>query len=125
MEWNSYFDPELRIFHITKTSAYSLDDHRRSLDEMFASDSWQPGMPVLSDITNLEMTVPSSLHPEETRDLFRSFADQLVNTKWAMLCRTDLQYGLARQLEMLCESLDCPEMRVFRDKTAAINWLTR
>jgi hypothetical protein len=124
MKWNVHFHPQKRYFHITKWLPYSLDDHRASLQEMFASAYWQPGMPVLSDITNLETAKPTAVPAEQVRELFGSFSDQFKNTKWAILCRTDLQYGLARQLQLLCESLDCPEMRVFRDEAEAMTWLS-
>lgn len=94
------------------------------LDAMLAHEHWQPGVPFVHDLSNLNtgtLTVEDIMRiaglGSERKALFGA-------GKIAIVARRDLEFGLARMLSVyIADELDS-EFEVFRSRSEALAWLS-
>jgi hypothetical protein len=111
----------VRFHRVTGTLA--LDELVRHLQDLYANETYDPGMNVLWDIREADV---SSFTREDVITL-RDF----VKDKWgagddgraALVVAEELSFGLARMYGTLLESQTSSKVTIFRDMDEAIDWL--
>jgi hypothetical protein len=124
VNWNITFHEKRQMVVVRKWGNFSSADQERCFEAIVTAPFWRPGLPILSDITHLHMETVDLNGAEDNRGLFQRMHDQLGKSNWAMVCKTDLQFGLARQLELMCDISVETEISAFRSEKEAVDWLT-
>jgi hypothetical protein len=93
--------------------------------DFYSSDCWEPGQHELSDLTEADLSETTAVGFRNFQGLCETFFRQhnVTETKSAVIASKDLAYGLARMYSLKADN--SPEyVRVFRDHTDAVEWLT-
>jgi hypothetical protein len=81
-----------------------------------------PGMRTLSDMREIEVGSTND-GISEMLAVMESTAQRRVAAKAAIVVATDVAFGMGRMLEMLSDDVTDPSFRIFRDLSAAFEWL--
>jgi hypothetical protein len=91
--------------------------------EIVSDPNWQQGTALFFDSSEVENRAAETPSMTSMADTVAKMNGEFSQSKMAMFVKNDLQYGLARQYQMLAESRSTTRIEVFRDKNAAIDWL--
>ena len=95
-----------------------------ALNAGIVSDShWERGLGLLFDSTKVEYPKEPPIDMRTVVDTVAKMNGEFKQSKVAMVVATNVQYGLARQYQILSESRGGSPVGVFRDDAAAIDWL--
>lgn len=123
MNWTVKYVKENRFVRVTVTGLYNLEDHMRMLKDVASREFWTPGMNLLIDDRNLEFP---SLSLEELREAGRRRAelDALIGAgRTAVLVSSLVNFGRARQFQLITSGKVSTKMDIFKDENEAIEWL--
>ena len=123
MHWNIFYDRALGYVRASQRGDFSTGEEGAFLDEIFEAPFWEPGLPLLIDYSSIPMEPISNRELESTSKQLSEHREQLGKSRLALLCRTDVQFGLGRQFQMISMGRIDGEMRIFRDEDAAVEWL--
>jgi hypothetical protein len=110
-------DKSLDLVVITATGVITADDLRELQARGRADPEFDPHRPILIDLTGAELQGWTGV---ETRRI----AGGGVNTRRALLVASDLAYGIGRMLQAETQLLGQDNVQVFRDRAAALAWVT-
>ena len=123
MKWKVSLDEKGGFVRAKQWDEFSLDDQADFLIAIFAGDYWQPGLNVLFDYRDLDVSNLSEGDLAAVRVMFQSARKRLESSKMALLCNSDELFEVGKHFgEMLAEKMDT-RLVVFRDENAAIAWL--
>jgi hypothetical protein len=123
MYWALSYVDDVPCIAISIRGMVSLDDIE-ALNATIISDShWRKGLGLLFDSTKVEYPTEPPLDMSRVADTVAKMNGEFIQSKMAMVVATNLQFGLARQYQILVESRGGSPVGVFRDDAAAIDWL--
>lgn len=114
-------DENLELTELSWNGKLSLDEIIQTLNEFYASPTrnliWNISKADISTITNDDLKTVIAITKEP--------AHRRPDGKTAILGSTDLHFGMARVYATYCEFENHPiSVSVFRNKDAAINWIS-
>jgi len=123
MKWTVAVDERGGFVRAKQWDEFSLDDQADFLSAIFAGDNWRPGLNVMFDYRDLDVSNLSEGDLAAVRVMFQSARKRLESSKMALLCNSDELFEVGKHFgEMLAEKLD-NRLVVFRDENAAVTWL--
>lgn len=114
-------DRSLGVVYIQITGRVSPEEQARQLRKLLAEAAFRPGMPWLVDWRDGDASNTS----EEIRmmaDTVQRELGRLGAARWAIVVRTDVQYGLTRVFTAFLGDAEI-ELRAFRKIDDACRWL--
>ena len=125
MQWNIRHDEERNYVHAHQSGWYTLDDEASFLNSIFSSTFWERGMPLVVDISAMEMAnIDSSVITVASR-MITLLSDRLGDSRFALVCDSDRQLEVGEKFKNLVSPHLNGEVKVFRDEKGAIDWATR
>ena len=124
MNWNISLDRVSGIVIANQDGKYSPEEQDRFLRGIVAVEFWRSGLPLLIDYRYLDVSTIEHRDIEDSAKTLSELGESLGESRIALLCRKDVQYGLGRQLQIYCDGRIDAEIRVFREKSEALNWLS-
>ena len=125
MQWKVEFDEARRFVRAKQWDEFSLDDQAKFLSDIFKDSKWQAGLGVLFDYRGLKVSNLDMGDLNTVAVIFQSARKKLVDSKMALLCDSDELFEVGREFAVLLAPRVENQVVIFRDETAAINWLVR
>jgi len=123
MKWNIQFDEPNGLLRAYQSGNFTSTDQASFLSDIFSSQFWHPGLPLMIDYCHLEMGNIGYSEIISSIDILIALNGTLGPGKLALLCDDDEQFGVGRQLQMIALIDLDREIAVFRSGRAAIDWL--
>jgi hypothetical protein len=123
MHWTIFYDKAIGYVRASQRGAFTTEEQEAFLADIFDSPFWKPGLPLLIDYGSMPVDNIMNRELESTSSQLEKLGEKLGSSKLALLCVTDLQFGLGRQFQIMCMGRLDGEIRVFRDEDAAADWL--
>ena len=124
MRWKVELDDKGDFIWARQWDQFSLDDQADFLSAIFVGSHWRPGIGVLFDYRDLDISPLSEGDLAAVRVMFQSAKRRLETSKIALLCNSDELFEVGKHFgEMLAEKME-NRLVVFRDEQTAIDWLT-
>jgi hypothetical protein len=123
MRWTVEFPGSGDHAVVTTSGTFSVDDHRRMIEDIVSRPEWRPGTDVLFDHRDLIFGDADVRSMTEARGNHLEYEERIGNGKAAILmgCLTD--YGRGRQFEMLTDESISARLCIFLDPAEARDWL--
>ena len=125
MQWKGEFDEARRFVRAKQWDEFSLDDQAMFLSDIFADPRWHAGLGVLFDYRGLDVSTLDMGDLNTVAVIFQSARKKLVDSKMALLCDSDELFEIGREFGVLLAPRVETQVVIFRDETAALNWLMR
>ena len=123
MEWT--IERAHRGFLTVRTDGrFSVDDHRRMVEDILARGDWRPGTPVLFDNRRLDFGEVGIEAMHGAHENHRAHDAEVGGGRVAILMGSVADFGTGRQFELLSEGHVQAQLRVFQQEEDAIRWLT-
>lgn len=123
MYWTVEYMKDHRFVRVVARGVYNIDDHMRILKDVVTRDFWTPGMNLLIDDSELDFS-RTSLEQLREAGLKRIEFDALIgNGKTAVLVNSLINFGRARQFELITTGKISTKMEIFKDEDEAVRWL--
>lgn len=125
MKWDIKFDKANGFIRANQSGSFCLEEQSAFLSEIVNSPDWLHGIPLLIDFC--ELSVENIFYNEVSSVSGQIFSlkEKLGPGKIALLCADETQFGLGRQFQIMAEIDLGREIRVYRDESSAITFLTR
>jgi hypothetical protein len=123
MEWTIEHDPEMPYLVVRTRGEFNLQDHLRMVEDILSQPFWAPSTDVLFDHREMEFGNIGFAEMTAARSAHASHDAQIGSGKSAMLMRSQRDFGLGRQFELLSEEFVAAKLRVFLDEAEARAWL--
>jgi hypothetical protein len=123
MHWTISFVERLGYLQISVGGKVSLSEIDALNAEIISNPNWHSGMGLLFDSSNVEHRSEESRQMTAVAETVAKVNNEFGKSKIAMFVKTEHQFGLARQYQILSESRSPSQVGVFRDMDAAIDWL--
>ena len=123
MHWSIEYLQRHDYVHVAVQGAFAPGDFDRLHKEIVRHRDWRPGLNILFDDTDLDTDNLYTADVEYIAELIAAMKSDYEQSKMAIVVGSDVQYGLARQLQALTESQTGTQMRVFVNEDEAANWL--
>jgi hypothetical protein len=123
MQWTFEFDEPRGYVRIVTRGDFTLADNRRMVEELLSRPEWRPGTATLFDHRQLSL---DGIGFEEMLDVKSVHVDndaRIGNGKSANLMKSDTDYGVGRQFEILTHGRVSAKVRAFRNEQEAVAWL--
>ena len=125
MQWKVEFDEARRFVRAKQWDEFSLDDQAMFLSDIFADPRWHAGLGVLFEYRGLDVSTLDMGDLNTVAVIFQSARKKLVDSKMALLCDSDELFEIGREFGVLLAPRVETQVVIFRDETAALNWLMR
>lgn len=123
MHWSiEYLEPHDYV-HVAIRGHFTAGDFERLHKEIVSHSQWRPGLNVLFDDTDLDTDNLYTADIEYIAELIAAMRSDYENSKMAIVVSSDVQYGLARQLQSMTEAQTGTQIRVFINEEEAASWL--
>lgn len=113
------------VFMVVTSGDAEVMRFREYLDETFAHESWQPGMPILHDHSQLNSGPLTVDDIRRIADFCAESRAQFGHTRMAVVAGHDLEYGLARMWGTFVDGRWDVAAQTFRTRDDALRWLLR
>lgn len=123
MKWNTTYDSELGIVRAEQWETFSLNEQFEFLKAIADNPESSRGVALMIDYRKLTISDISRDNLEEISLRMGKLIGQIRSSRIALLARTDLQFGLGRQFQMIAEQRVPVLIEVFRDEAEAVDWL--
>ena len=123
MEWTIHHETGRDYLVVTTRGTFSVDDHRRMVDDIVSRDFWRPGMAVLFDHRALDFGDAGFAAMRQAAETHLARDICIGDGKAAVLMGTLADYGRGRQFELLTEGRVSARMQIFLDEAQALRWL--
>lgn len=111
-------------FDVKLSGKASTDDCRKYFDRLISHEKWQPGSLVLSDETELEVGHLSADDIKMMATISREKMDAIGATRFAAYVNADFVYAMSRMYQAYAEAEWDAEVRVFKSRSEAMEWLS-
>jgi len=123
MHWSiEYLEPH-DFVHVALKGALAPGDFDRVNKEIVSHEAWRPGLNILFDDTELDTDNIYTSDMEYIAELIAAMKADYEHSKMAIVVSSDVQYGLARQLQSMTEAQTGTQIRVFINEEEASSWL--
>lgn len=123
MEWTIGHGSSRDYLVVATRGAFSVDDHRRMIEDIISRDFWRPGMSVLFDHRELDFGDSGLAVMRQAAENHLARDICIGDGKAAILMKTLADYGRGRQFELLTEGQVGARLQIFRDEAQALHWL--
>lgn len=123
MKWAIENVEEQHFIRIVLSGDFSLNDMSRAVEELFSSEFWKSGTPVLFDETDLNLSETSLEVIRDSSNVFVEHAPHYGNSKIAVLAGSITDFARGRQFELLAGNKVNANIRIFMEEREALNWL--
>jgi hypothetical protein len=123
MRYEFFFQEDHSIVEIRAFGQATAAGFAEMNIELVEHRGWTPGMNVLCDFRELDLSGLSVNNTHESSYFVRSLSERLGSGKIACITKKDVDYGIARMWEMLTQNGVSVEIRVFRSISEARTWL--
>ena len=123
MHWTFEYNEGANLVRVDVGGSFSLEEHAKKMEELESQSYWKPGINVLFDCREMDM---SDMKPDDVSGLADNFVadDRLLGcNKIAVLMKSIIDFGIGRQFEMLTDERMCADIRVFMREKQALLWL--
>jgi len=124
MNWKILYHKDKNYIEIKREGKYKVEENTGIIAELFSSEFWKPGLPLLFDNNELEFASFNYDTARQASCFYEEFNKSHGLGKVAWLANSPRKYGIGRQIQNLCETKEIMDMMVFTDKTEALTWLT-
>lgn len=124
MNWTITGSNTVDYVRVTLSGAFCLASARSVISEVVELPLWNNGTALLVDNTKLEMDDISKSDIEFMTRMMERLNPRISKSKVAIVGNTDLQFGFARQFQLMAERYTGADIRAFRFEPAATEWLT-
>jgi len=124
MKWTIKWLHSLKGVQINLSGIFSLADARVASSEVIKNTNWKNGDSILIDNTKLDMSGARSCDIESMTRMLEPLDAEIGMSKIAVVGSSDIQFGLARQFQILAEEHTSANIRPFRCASAAVDWIT-
>ena len=111
----------LRI-HVV-TGQLTMEDLVSSLEKVYSMPDYDPGMRVLWDLREADLSSFVSPQVQQVRDFVGSNWGTEAKNYAAMVVSSEESFGLMRMYEFYVEQKSGNEVQVFRDYDEALSWI--
>ena len=111
------------IVEVVARGQASVESFARLDRELVAHPSWAPGMGILYDFRELDVSVLSHETTRRSSDITRSLAEKFGPARMACVMSRDVDFGIARMFEAMTAPGTPLEIRAFRSMDEAQAWL--
>jgi hypothetical protein len=122
MHWTFEYDERANLVRVNVAGKFSLEGHSKKMDELETQDYWKPGINVLFDCREVDLSDTGFADIKALADNFVADDRLLGCSKIALLMKTITDYGRGRQFEMLTDEKMCADIRNFMDEKQAVRW---
>jgi hypothetical protein len=123
MKWTVEREPEADFVRVVTSGDFSVDDHRRMIEDIVARPYWRPGTDVLFDHRRMDLSRVGYAAMEQASESHVRYGERIGDGRAAIVVRSAVDYGSARQFEMLTEHQAHARLRVFLDAGEAEDWI--
>jgi len=116
------FDSEKNIAYIRLTGQLNKTAIIKAFDQAVADTHYREGMGRLWDFRTADLSLFDNETIYELAQHSKNYPPGINDVKVAFVTSSDLNYGLTRMFEMVSKA--ATPISVFRDLSAAENWLT-
>lgn len=123
MHWTIEYIEDRHFARVVAKGIYNIDDHMLMLEDVAARDFWKPGMNLLIDASELDFS-RTNLEQLREASIKRIELDDLIGDgKTAVLVNSLVNFGRARQFQLITSGKISAKMDVFKDEDKALEWL--
>jgi len=123
MRWTIEFDEPRGYVLIVARGDFTLADHRQMVEDLLSRPEWRPGSATLFDHREIHFGDAGFREMLEVKSLHVSNDAVIGDGKSATLMRTDVDYGIGRQFQILTDGRVSAKIRIFVDEAEAVAWL--
>ena len=102
---------------------FFIEEHPILVMEILASRFWKPGINLLLDCRDLDLSRVNTQHLRMMSNKYHQIAEQLGDGKFALLMKSAFHFGLGRQFQMIADGKIQNEIGVFNDEKKMFDWL--
>lgn len=122
MNWTIKWLDSAEYFRVSLSGTFSLAEVKAAGEEIAESDL-HGGDSILVNDTKMDMGDIKGSDVKAMSNMMGQLNEKVGLGKVAVVGSSDLQFGLARQFQILSESQSTAEIRAFRYEASAIEWL--
>jgi hypothetical protein len=115
--------PQRGYLEVKLSGRPTPDAFDKYFEALLAHDNWNPGIPVLTDETNLDADTITVREVRDIADVCARRKSELGPLRTAILVAGDLEYGMNRMWEVFIEGRWDVESALFRSRDEALAWL--
>ncbi|HEX8251162.1 MAG TPA: hypothetical protein VF599_23510 [Pyrinomonadaceae bacterium] len=123
MYWTVAYVKDRRFVRVVARGVYNIDDHMRMLEDVASRDFWTPGMNWLLDNSELDFSRTSLEQLREAGRKRIEFDALIGSGKTAVLVNSLINFGRARQFELITTGKVSAKIDIFKDEDEAVRWL--
>jgi hypothetical protein len=123
MYWTVEYVKERPFVRVVAAGIYDIDAHMRMLEDVVAREFWKPGMNLLVDDSELDFSRTSLEQLREAGQKRIEFDALIGNGKTAVLVNSLVNFGRARQFELITTGKVSAKIDVFKTEAEAVRWL--
>jgi len=123
MRWSiEYLEPHDYV-HVALRGSVASGDFDKMHKDIIAHEAWRPGLDILFDDTELDTDNLYTSDIEYVAELIAAMRSDYEQSRMAIVVSSDVQFGLARQLQSMTEVQTGTQIRVFINEEEAASWL--
>lgn len=116
-------DPGEDLIMVTTAGDATVEGIRAFLDDIISHPAWRPGMSILLDHRNLNLSHIKQKGVEQVSDYFASISQALGDGKIALVMNKAVDFGITRAWEIITQDRTNMQIHVFRDLDPARLWI--
>lgn len=123
MSWSYEILADRGLCRVTVAGSDTKEEFLERIQTVYEDPAWSPGLDILLDLSRLDSLPLSTRDVKELARLHSSYADRIGDGRLAVVAPARLVFGLARMWQAHAEHRSEREIRVFRERDAAVRWL--
>lgn len=124
MHWSFEFDEAGRFVRSSIGGGFEPDRLIGFFSGLFNQSYWRPGIPLLIDLSKLEVRPANSRDAQITRSIMAALKMRLGFGKLVLLCPDENGFEFGLRFSSVVGATIDREICVFQIETAAIDWIT-
>ena len=123
MNWTVEYRESGHYVIVTADGKFTVEDHRKLLEDVSSREFWRPGMNLFVDNRKLDFDDAGSEEIMQA-SINHSKIDALFgNGKTGILMKSISDFVLGREYEMLTDEKVSADLHIFLDEKQALRWL--
>lgn len=123
MDWKIEYDEPQGVVRLGLSGRYSAEDLLKALTELTSKPYWHPGIRMLSDNHEVDISDIRTPDVEVMAKIMDKFRLEFGNARIAAVAGSEEQFGLTRQFQAYLNGMMSVSVGVFHDEASAISWL--
>ena len=123
MHYNFRFQKNRSIVEVRASGKATAASFAELDMDLVGHRKWIPGMNILFDFIELDLSSISAADVNENSSFVRSLSDKFGNGKIVCIMNKEIDFGIARMWEILTQDGISAEIRIFRSISEAKSWI--